>query len=50
MLVLSLQGLLRLLQALAFLAGVFELLLQRVDLILVRRLSRLQAARTPIDG
>ena len=34
----------RLLQALAFLAGVFELLLQRVDLILVRRLSRLQRA------
>jgi len=45
MLVLSLQGLLRLLQALAFLAGVFELLLQRVDLILVRRLSRLRRAR-----
>ena len=40
----------RLLQALAFLAGVFELLLQRVDLILVRRLGRLQRARTPIDG
>ena len=49
MLVLSLQGLLRLLQALAFLAGVFELLLQRVDLILVRRLSRLPA-RMPIVG
>ena len=43
-LVLSLQVLLRLLQALAFLAGVFELLLQRVDLTLVRRLSRLQRA------
>jgi hypothetical protein len=43
-LVLSLQVLLRLLQALAFLAGVFELLLQRVDLILVDRLSRLQRA------
>ena len=43
-LVLSLQVLLCLLQALAFLASVFELLLQRVDLILVDRLSRLQRA------
>ena len=42
--ILLLEALLRLLQALAFLAGVFELLLQRGDLFLVDRLSRLQRA------